>query len=94
MVKLEKIYFDGKGYLERCIELGEMPSDDLIRVCSRFNFTPVDSITFKQSYCDIRIDDYYIKTVSLEHLYTSIEKKIKTVLYPSHNPTPNPGGLY
>ena len=98
MVKLEKIYFDGKGYLERCIELGESPSDDLIRICSRFNFTPVDSVVFKSfsgdAFCDITIDDYCLRDISTEHLFTSIQKQIKTVLYPSHNPTPDPGGLY
>ena len=98
MVKLEKIYFDGKGYLEKCLEMGDQPDDELFRVCARFNFTPVDSITFKeyqpQTYCDITIDNYCIKAVSIEHLYTSIEKQNRTILYPTHNPTPDPGGLY
>ena len=98
MVKLEKIYFDGKGYIESCLASGEQPNDELIRICSRFNFTPVDSITFEeyqpQTYCDITIDDHYIKAVSIEYLYTSIEKQTRTILYPSHNPTPDPGGLY
>jgi len=98
LVKLEKIYFDGKGYIESCLASGEQPNDELIRICSRFNFTPVDSITFEeyqpQTYCDITIDDHYIKAVSIEHLYTSIEKQTRTILYPSYNPTPDPGGLY
>ncbi len=98
MTKLEKIYFDGKGYLEKCIELGDQPDDDLVRICSRFNFTPVDSINFEsfsgESFCDITIGDHYLCGISTEHLFTDIQKQTRTVLYPAHNPTPNPGGLY
>lgn len=98
MIKLEKIYFDGKGYLERCIELGEQPDDELIRVCSRFNFTPVDSVSFDSfsdgCFCDITIGDHYLHGISTDHLFTDIQKQTRTELYPPHDPTPNPEGLY
>ena len=98
MVKLEKIYFDGKGYLEKCLESGEQLDDELVRTCSRFNYTPVDSINFEsqlgENFCDITIGDHYLRDIPIKHLFTSIQKQIKTVLYPSHNPSPNPGGLY
>ena len=98
MIQLNKIYFDGKGYIQRCIELNDHPSDDLIKICSRFNFTPVDSISFEsyepQTFCDITIDDYYIQGVSIKHIYTDVKKNAQTILYPSHNPAPDPGGLY
>ena len=98
MIKLEKIYFDGKGYLERCIELGDQPDEELIRVCSRFNFTPVDSVSFESfsdgCFCDITIGDHCLRGISTEHLFTDIQKQTRTKLYPEHDPTPNPGGLY
>ena len=98
MTKLEKIYFDGKGYLERCMELGDQPDDELVRICSRFNFTPVDSVSFESfsdgCFCDITIGDHCLQGISTDHLFTDIKNQTKTVLYPAHNPTPNPGGLY
>ena len=98
MVKLEKIYFDGKGYLESCLESDDQPDDELIRICSRFNFTPVDSINFESTsgdnFCDITVGDHCLRGISTEHLFTSIQKQTRTVLYPAHNPKPNPGGLY
>tara|TARA_B100000035_G_C21016640_1_gene562157 strand:+ start:679 stop:909 length:231 start_codon:yes stop_codon:yes gene_type:complete len=75
-MKLNKIFFDGKGYLKRCLELDNHLDEELVKICSRFNFTPVDSISFKeyqhQTYCDIKIDNYFIKSVCIEHLYTQI----------------------
>lgn len=96
MINLNKIYFDGKSYLEKLIESGNEPDPDFIKICSRFNFTPVDSVSFNDNSncCDITIGDYYIKEVSMIHLFTDISKLTKTILYPAHNPTPNPGGLY
>ena len=91
MIQLNKIYFDGKGYIQRRIDLNEPPIDKLIKICSRLNFTPVDSISFEnyepQTFCDITINDYYIQRVSIKHIYIDIEKSNQTVLYPSHNPT-------
>ena len=98
MIQLNKIYFDGKGYIQRCIDSNDPPADDLIKICSRFNFTPVDSISFEnyepQTFCDITINDYYVQGVSIKHIYTDIKKSTQTILYPSHNPSPDPGGLY
>ncbi len=98
MIQLNKIYFDGKGYIQRRVELDDLPEEDLAKLCSRFNFTPVDSVSFEsyqpQTFCDITIGDYHIQGVSIEHLFTDIKTSTQTVLYPSHNPTPDPGGLY
>ena len=98
MIKLEKIYFDGKGYAKAMIEQENEYSQEEVDIANRFNFTPIDSISFEyyqpQTYCDIIIGDYYLKAVSITHLYTDISNQTKTVLYPSHNPTPDPGGLY
>ena len=98
MIQLNKIYFDGKGYIKKCVEANDPQDPDFAKVCSRLNFTPVDSISFEsyqpQTFCDITIGDYYIQGVSIEHLFTDIKKSTQTVLYPSHNPTPDPGGLY
>ena len=98
MVKLEQIYFDGQGYAKYLIESDEASSQDEIDIANRLNFTPVDSISFEeyspQTFCDITIGDLCIKGVSLEHLYTDIQKQTRTILYPSHNPTPDPGALY
>lgn len=98
MIQLNKIYFDGKGYIQRRIDSNDQPEDDLIKICSRFNYTPVDSISFEnyqpQTYCDITVNDYYIQNVPVKHLYVDIKKTTQTVLYPSHNPSPDPGGIY
>jgi len=98
LIQLNKIYFDGKGYVQRRIDLNDPPIDDLIKICSRLNFTPVDSISFKsyepQTFCDITINDYYIQGVSIKHIYTDIKKPAQTILYPSYNPASGPGGLY
>lgn len=91
MIQLNKIYFDGKGYIQRRIDLNDLPANDLIKICSRFNFTPVDSISFEnyepQTFCDITINDYFIQCVSIKHIYTDSKKSTHTVLYPSHNPS-------
>ena len=96
MIKLNKIYFDGFRYAKSLVN--EKSNKDEIDIANRFNFAPVDSISFKnyqsQTFCDITIGDYHLKSVSLEHLYTDIQRKKSTVLYPGHNPTANPGGLY
>jgi len=98
MINLNKIYFDGQGYAKYLIESNEVSSQYEIDIANRFNFTPVDSISFKQypsqTFCDITIGDYHIKGVSFNHLFTDIKKQTRTILYPSHNPTPNPGELY
>lgn len=98
MIKLEKIYFDGKGYAKALTEQGGEYSQEEVNIANKFNFTPVDSISFEyyqpQTYCDITLGDHYIKAVCITHLYTDIREQTKTVLYPSHNPTPDPGGLY
>jgi len=98
MVKLEQIYFDGQGYAKYLIESNEASSQDEIDIANRLNFTPVDSISFEEynprTFCDITIGDLCIKGVSLKHLYTDIQKQTRTILYPSHNPTPDPGELY
>ncbi len=98
MIQLNKIYFDGKGYVQRRIDSNDPPEKELAKICSRFNFTPVDSISFEnyqpKTYCDITINDYYIQGVSVKHIYTDIKKTPRDILYPSHNPTPNPGDLY
>jgi hypothetical protein len=96
MIKLKKIYFDGQNYAKSLtIEEGSQIEID---IANSFNFTPVDSISFEnyqpQTFCDITIGDHYLKAVSLEHLYTDIQKKDRTILYPGHNPSANPGGLY
>lgn len=98
MIKLNKIYFDGKSYAQALIQEKELHTQEEINLANRFNFTPVDSISFQdyqpQTYCDITIGEHLIQAVSVDHLYTDIEKKNRTVLYPSHNPTPDPGALY
>ena len=98
MIQLNKIYFDGKGYMQKCIDTNDPQDPDLVKMCSRLNFIPVDSISFEgyqpQTFCDITVGDYYIQGVSIEHLFTDIKTSTQTILYPSHNPTPNPGGLY
>jgi hypothetical protein len=98
MINLNKIYFDGQGYAKYLIESNEASSQDEIDIVNRFNFTPVDSISFEQyppqTFCDITIGNYHIQGVSLKHLFTDIEKQTRTILYPSHNPSPDPGGLY
>jgi len=84
--------------LQKRIESGDQPERDLVKMCSRFNFTPVDSISFESlsgdSFCDITIGDHYLRGISTDHLFTDIHKQTRTELYPAHNPTPNPGGLY
>tara|TARA_B100000902_G_scaffold323701_1_gene317583 strand:+ start:475 stop:768 length:294 start_codon:yes stop_codon:yes gene_type:complete len=97
LIKLEKIYFDGKGYAKSLVENESEYSQEEVDIASRFNFTPIDSISFEyyqpQTYCDIVIGDHDIKAVSISHLYTDItsqNNRSRTVLYPSHNP----GGLY
>ena len=89
MIKLNKIYFDGKGYLKTCIDLEEQLSPDLVKICSRLNFTPVDSITFNdnENFCSITIGDYYLQEIPVDCLYTDISNV-------DYSPTPNPGGLY
>lgn len=98
MVKLEQIYFDGQGYAKYLVENNEVVSQEEVDIANRFNFTPVDSISFEQyppqTFCDITIGDYYLKGISLKHLFTDIKNQTKTILYPSHNPTPDPGALY
>ena len=98
MIQLNKIYFDGKGYIQKCIDINDPQDPDLVKMCSRLNFTPVDSISFEsyqpQTFCDITVGDYYIQGVSIEHLFTDIKKSTQTILYPSYNPNPDPGGLY
>ena len=93
MVKLEKIYFDGKGYLEKCLELNDLPDDELVKICSRLNFTPVDSISFESfsgdNFCDVTIGDHHLRGISTDHLFTDIQNQTRTVLYPEHNPKPN-----
>ena len=97
MIKLEKIYFDGKGYAKALSEDGGEYSQEEVDIASRFNFSPIDSISFEyyqpQTYCDIAIGNHYLRAVSISHLYTDITSQtsqVRTVLYPSHNP----GGLY
>ena len=96
MINLKKIYFDGRSYAKSLVN--EEGKQTEIAIANRFNFTPVDSISFEnyqsQTYCDITIGDYYIRAVSLEHMYTDIQRKTSTILYPGHNPSANPGGLY
>ena len=98
MIKLEKIYFDGKGYAKDLIEQECEYSKEEVDIASKFNFTPIDSISFEyyqpQTYCDITIGNHCLKAVSITHLYTDITSRTRTVLYPSHNSTPDPGGLY
>ena len=98
MIKLEKIYFDGKSYAKSLIEQEDECSQKEVDIASRFNFTPIDSISFEyyqpQTYCDITIGDHCLKAVSITHLYTDITSRTRTVLCPSHNPKPDPGGLY
>ena len=98
MTKLKKIYFDGKGYAQDLIDRKNEFSQEEVDIANKLNFTPIDSISFEnyqeQTYCDIKIGDNYFEAISIEYLYTSITKKTKTILYPSHNPTPNPGALY
>lgn len=96
MIKLKKIYFDGQSYAKSLAN--EENSQSEMRIANRFNFTPVDSISFEnyqpQTFCDITIGNYYLRAVSLEHLYTDIQRIVRTILYPGHNPTASPGGLY
>lgn len=89
MIKLNKIYFDGKGYVKTCLDSGENLNPDLIKICSRFNFTPVDSITFddNENFCSITIGNYYLQEIPVSYLYTDISNI-------DYSPTPNPGGLY
>ena len=98
MIKLEQIYFDGQGYAKYLAESNKEYSQDEIDIANQFNFTPVDSISFEQyqpqTFCDITIEDYCLQGISLNYLYTDIQKQVRTILYPSHNPTPDPGGLY
>lgn len=98
MTKLEQIYFDGQSYAKHLSECDEEYSQDEIDFVNSLNLTPVDSISFKQyhpqTFCDITIGDYCFQGISITHLYTDIQNKKRTVLYPSHNPTPDPGGLY
>jgi hypothetical protein len=96
MIKLNKIYFDGQSYAKSLAN--EESNQDKINIANRFNFTPVDSISFEsyqsQTFCDITIGDYYLRAISLEYMFTDIQRKEITILYPSHNPSPDPGGLY
>lgn len=98
MFKLHQIYFDGQGYAKYLSESNKSSSQDEIDIANKHNFTPVDSISFKQyqpkTFCDITIGDYCFKKVLTDYLFTDIQKKPRTILYPSHNPTPDPGGLY
>ena len=98
MIKLHNIYFDGKSYAKSLLQEKELHSQEEIAIANRFNFTPVDCISFEnyqpQTYCDVTIGNHFIQAVSIEHLYTNIEKQTRTILYPSHNPTPDPGALY
>ena len=98
MIKLKKIYFDGKGYAKALAANGCKYSQEEVDIANGFNFTPIDSISFEyyqpQTYCDITIGDHCLKAVSITHLYTDISNQTSTILYPSHNPTPDPGGLY
>ena len=96
MIKLNKIYFDGQSYAKSLAN--EEGTQKKIDIANRFNFTPVDSISFEsyqpQTFCDITIGDYYLRAIPLKHLFTDIQRKEITILYPSHNPSPDPGGLY
>ena len=98
MIKLSKIYFDGQSYARYLVENNEMFSKDKIDLANQLNFTPVDSISFEkyhsQKYCDITIGSHHFEAVSKDYLYTDIKEKPRVVLYPSHNPSPDPGGLY
>ncbi|MAJ89945.1 MAG: hypothetical protein CMD08_01540 [Flavobacteriales bacterium] len=94
MIKLEKIYFDGKGYAKSLADQNIECSQEEVDIANKFNFAPIDSISFEyyqpQTYCDITLGDHHLKAVSIEHLYTDISRQVRTVLYPSHNP----GDLY
>ena len=98
MIKLQQIYFDGQSYMKHLIESDEEYSQEEIDFINSLNLTPVDSISFKQyhpqTFCDITIGDYCFQGVSITHLYTDIQNKKRTTLYPTNNPTPDPGGLY
>ena len=98
MIQLNKIYFDGKGYAKKLIESNDSPTNEIIKIYSRFNFTPIDSVSFESNlgsgFCNITIGDHYIENVSIKYLFTNIENSLKTKVYPLHNPTPDPGGLY
>ena len=98
MIKLNKIYFDGKSYAQTLSQEKESYTQEEINLVSSFNFTPIDSISFKdyqpQTYCDITIGENLIQAVNVTHLYTDISRKNITVLYPSHNPTFNPAASY
>jgi hypothetical protein len=98
MTKLEQIYFDGQSYAKHLVEIDEKHSQDEIDFINSLNLIPIDSISFKKyhpkTFCDISIGDYYFQGVSITYLYTDIQNKTRTILYPSHNPSPDPGGLY
>tara|TARA_B100001989_G_scaffold154764_1_gene110497 strand:+ start:840 stop:1133 length:294 start_codon:yes stop_codon:yes gene_type:complete len=97
VIKLKKIYFDGEGFAKNLTNRDNLKEDE-INLIKSFKFIPVNTISFKsiagESFCDITIGDYYFKDISLEYLYTDIQKKCSNILYSLHNPTPNPGGLY
>lgn len=90
MIKLYKIYFDGKSYARDMSQEKEFHSQEEIDFIKNFDFAIVESISFigysPQTYCDITIDDNFIQAVNITYLYTNIEKP-KAILYPSHNPS-------
>lgn len=98
MIQLKQIYFDGKSYSKHLLKSNEASSQVEIDIANRLDFSPVDSIFFEQyppqTYCDITIGDYFFQAVSLKYLFTDIQKQTRTILYPSHNPSPQTDESY
>ena len=94
MSRLRRIYFDSKNYLKKETTFNK---DNDIEFAKKLDMIVVDSVSFKgydpNTYCDIETCNRLYKKVSTRYLFTENKKK-NNMLYPSHNPTANPGGLY
>jgi len=108
MTKLKFIFFDGKSYANDLVKNNSIEYTDIINRCAQLNFTPVDSIEFihkinnEEALCNITIlfdsfdqkEEFSLNDVPLKYFYTDIKDNKRKILYPSHNPSPDPGGLY
>jgi len=100
MKRLSSIYFDGKSYAEYCAANNVECTESELKAAAQFDFAPISSISFenysRNTFCDITIDGYEFIGISVKHLFTDLSRDTKkhNILYPSHNPTPDPGALY
>jgi len=95
LIKLKKLYFDGATYASHCHPSIDISHEE-IEELRDYDLAEIKKLEFiRPDWCNITMkDDMFFEEVHIEYILADISKKERTILYPSHNPTPNPGGLY